>query len=413
VVNSFEIELEQQDAYFDNFVYEGSTANQPPVAADDSATTTADTAVVINVVANDTDSDGTIDPATVQVTAAPANGTVVANTDGTVTYTPASGFTGTDTFKYTVSDNEGAVSNEATVTVTVNAVSNTPPVLNIIEPDGIADELTEGSSYNITYTLDDPDDVVTVALYYDTDNSGLDGTAIGGCASEPEGTGLSCTWDTTGVTPGSYYIYGITSDGVNPSVSAYSSGQVTINASGTSLFSDDFSTDTTGDYTVVDTWTQGGTGQFLYDSAGQRLNVLTGDNIGLMFSHTLPSLDTGTFSFDFLPTVKYPYGGWLHIRLKQDDNNYYEIDNTDGYGPKWAQKVVNGVVVETVDFQSEYSQNNNYHIVIDFSPGRTTVSAFGETLTLSTDSNPIVVNSFEIELEQQDAYFDNFVYEGL
>jgi hypothetical protein len=53
----------------------------------------------------------------------PVNGTAIPNGDGRVTYTPAAGFTGVDTFKYTVADSQGAVSNQATVTVTINAVS--------------------------------------------------------------------------------------------------------------------------------------------------------------------------------------------------------------------------------------------------------------------------------------------------
>jgi hypothetical protein len=50
---------------------------------------------------------------------------VVNNGDGTVTYTPGSGFLGTDTFQYTVRDEDGALSNQATVTV---LVSDAPPV---------------------------------------------------------------------------------------------------------------------------------------------------------------------------------------------------------------------------------------------------------------------------------------------
>ncbi|MDR4506255.1 MAG: cadherin-like domain-containing protein [Candidatus Scalindua sp.] len=79
-----------------------------------------DTLVNINVTANDTDSDGTIYPATVAVISAPANGTAVPKVNGTVDYTAAMGYTGQDTFTYTVNDNLGATSNAATVTVTVN-----------------------------------------------------------------------------------------------------------------------------------------------------------------------------------------------------------------------------------------------------------------------------------------------------
>ena len=114
--------------YLDNtdvFSAMDSVMNTPPVANNDTATTDENTPVDINVIANDTDSDGTIDPATVIITGNPANGTAVANANGTVTYTPDNGFDGTDTFTYTVNDNEGATSNQATVTVTVNSGSVT------------------------------------------------------------------------------------------------------------------------------------------------------------------------------------------------------------------------------------------------------------------------------------------------
>ncbi len=94
--------------------------NQPPVANDDSARTTRNTPVTIDVVANDTDSDGTVDPATVAIVSGPANGNVGNNGDGTVTYGPNTDFVGTDSFQYTVQDNDGAISNTATVTVAVN-----------------------------------------------------------------------------------------------------------------------------------------------------------------------------------------------------------------------------------------------------------------------------------------------------
>jgi len=93
--------------------------NQKPTATDDVATAIRDTPVTVDVIANDKDADGTIDPATITITSGPGNGSVFPNTNGTVTYKPAIGFTGTDSFTYTVKDNDGATSNEATVTVTV------------------------------------------------------------------------------------------------------------------------------------------------------------------------------------------------------------------------------------------------------------------------------------------------------
>ena len=58
----------------------------------------------------------------------PENGTVVMNTNGTAEYEPDPGFAGTDTFTYTVRDQFNAVSNVATVTVTV--VTDAPPWQN-------------------------------------------------------------------------------------------------------------------------------------------------------------------------------------------------------------------------------------------------------------------------------------------
>ncbi len=101
--------------------------NVAPVANDDTAQVVrylggTPTSVTFSVVDNDVDSDGTIDPTSVVITTgslASRGGTVVNNGDGTVTYTPKRAFQGTDTFSYTVNDNLGATSNEATARINV------------------------------------------------------------------------------------------------------------------------------------------------------------------------------------------------------------------------------------------------------------------------------------------------------
>ncbi len=93
----------------------------PPVANNDTAGTTVNTPVTINVVTNDTDANGNLDPTSVAIAANPANGTAVPDGNGGVTYTPNSGFFGTDGFTYRINDSQGAISNVATVTVGVNA----------------------------------------------------------------------------------------------------------------------------------------------------------------------------------------------------------------------------------------------------------------------------------------------------
>src|SRR5829696_4176034 len=109
--------------------------NQPPVANNDVASTTQDTAKTIAVLANDTDPDGPVSGLSVDSTTAPSHGSVAINGDGTVTYTPAAGYTGADTFQYRAKDSSGGVSNLATVSVTVSATGGAA-VMHIWDIDG-------------------------------------------------------------------------------------------------------------------------------------------------------------------------------------------------------------------------------------------------------------------------------------
>ncbi len=94
--------------------------NLPPVALPDTATTTVDTPVSVDILANDSDTDGTLDPASVSVVAAPGHGTTgVDSLSGAIIYTPQTSFVGVDSLTYTVADDGGAVSNVARVTITV------------------------------------------------------------------------------------------------------------------------------------------------------------------------------------------------------------------------------------------------------------------------------------------------------
>src|SRR5262249_28404914 len=89
-----------------------------PTARDDVSDTDGTNPVTIDVLENDSDPDGPgfLDPASVAITQSPGHGGVSIDTStGAITYTPNAGFQGTDTFRYTVADIHGAVSNPATV----------------------------------------------------------------------------------------------------------------------------------------------------------------------------------------------------------------------------------------------------------------------------------------------------------
>ncbi len=143
----------------DSFDVTVTAVNDAPVAVNDSVTTNEDTAVVFSVIGNDTDIDGTVDPATV-IAGTASNGTVSVNpTSGAITYTPALNFFGTDSFTYTVKDNNGLISNTATVTVTVTAVNDAPTVANAI-PDQSATEDIPFSYSMPANTFNDVDDAL-------------------------------------------------------------------------------------------------------------------------------------------------------------------------------------------------------------------------------------------------------------
>jgi gliding motility-associated-like protein len=80
--------------------------NHAPVANNDYATTPMNNPVVINELANDYDPDG--DPLQVTVTGLPANGVVTVNPNGTVNYTPNTGYFGYDTIRYVICDPVGS-----------------------------------------------------------------------------------------------------------------------------------------------------------------------------------------------------------------------------------------------------------------------------------------------------------------
>jgi Bacterial Ig domain len=100
---------------------------EAPTANDDRANTTINTPLGIDVLANDTDPDN--DELSILSASEPQNGTVelffngLENRTTSLIYTPDEGFTGTDTFTYSMTDsdgfNEGDGGDTATVTVTV------------------------------------------------------------------------------------------------------------------------------------------------------------------------------------------------------------------------------------------------------------------------------------------------------
>jgi len=99
--------------------------NDRPIAVDDSASVLLSSATILNVLRNDRDPDGTLDPSTLTIVTQPTNATLtIDEATGNITYIPAAAEN--DSFSYTVRDNAGAVSNVATVTITSLTIGQGP-----------------------------------------------------------------------------------------------------------------------------------------------------------------------------------------------------------------------------------------------------------------------------------------------
>ena len=94
--------------------------NQPPLAQPDSVAVRQGATVQIDVLANDSDADGVLDPSTVRIETPPSAGSVTVDpVSGTISYTQNGSPSMGDSFAYSVEDNEGARSNTALVAVSV------------------------------------------------------------------------------------------------------------------------------------------------------------------------------------------------------------------------------------------------------------------------------------------------------
>jgi hypothetical protein len=150
-----------------------SPVDPAPEATDDTVFVDEDDAIVVPVLANDTDNTpGALD---VSITAAPPNGTAEVLGSGEIRYVPDPDFNGTDSLTYTVTDPAGN-SDTATVQVNVNPVNDAP----VANDDSFT--LPEGLSYQLTAAqlLGNDTDV-------DGDSLSISGVS-GDAALNPDGT---------------------------------------------------------------------------------------------------------------------------------------------------------------------------------------------------------------------------------
>src|SRR5690606_22443459 len=123
---------------------EGVAAEIAPSANDDQATAPYGQSATIMALANDQPGSSPIVPSTVRLIDASGNGATTVtvpgegrysvDAQGVVTFEPADGFTGISTVRYEVTDENGLVSNVATISVTVQ--SRPFKIPNVFTPNG-------------------------------------------------------------------------------------------------------------------------------------------------------------------------------------------------------------------------------------------------------------------------------------
>ena len=126
----------------DTFSISITQIDDDPVAADDAYTLDEGGMANLDIVGNDVDEEGVVDPGTVVFVTPPANGNITPHGDGTFDYTHNTSETTADSFQYTVEDSAGNTSNVATVSLTINGVNDVPVA--------IADSATVNEAGNVS-----------------------------------------------------------------------------------------------------------------------------------------------------------------------------------------------------------------------------------------------------------------------
>lgn len=104
-----------------------------------------------------------------------------------------------------------------------------PPHITLSEPSSdLVINMTGPASVSIGWDDEDPDSNAQIALYYDADDSGADGTLIiDGLEEDADGSSDTYVWDTRHLEDGAYYVYALITD-AESSETSYAPGAVVI-----------------------------------------------------------------------------------------------------------------------------------------------------------------------------------------
>ncbi|MEZ5001551.1 MAG: Ig-like domain-containing protein [Chitinophagales bacterium] len=168
-------------------VYTVTPVNDPPIAVDDNSITDEDIQVIINVISNDSDPDGSLDTTSISTVGVlqPINGSTTINGDGTITYDPDANFVGMDQFEYIICDTGTfspiAVCDYDHNSGLVNDLFLTGAAIGSVEPGEIISMDVDGSIIPIGIVWDtvaDPNGIAVAAGLQAILNANLNATNV-------------------------------------------------------------------------------------------------------------------------------------------------------------------------------------------------------------------------------------------
>ncbi len=170
-------------------------------------------------------------------------------------------------------------------------------------------------------------------------------------------------------------------------------------------FLDDFSVDTTSEYTTTGTGTLAygtgvasiTTGSGIYKSMSREFDWSTGTSPG----------GKGTFSIDYKPTFNYGSGG-VTVKLGVTPTTYYYISTIEGV----AKKFYSDNVVSSANFTATCGLNTTNTISVVYDWNDTIVDVCGTCVTLPHEAVDHSISEiyFTVTVSNMDAELDNFKF---
>ncbi|MFH0775646.1 MAG: hypothetical protein V2A53_09210, partial [bacterium] len=179
-----------------------------------------------------------------------------------------------------------------------------------------------------------------------------------------------------------------------------------------SLYYDDFATDTISGYS----WKKTGTASYFYDNA-QIIRYTTGNDWGITLTKRLErSITKGSYEFRFYPTAVYPSNGRTYISISSNNNDEYNFMYPSAEIDKACiKKIIKGTTVLSATLPESYNLYFWHTLRIEFSPKNLTGYLDGKEILSINDpeERAISVGTVSIRFYQQDGYLDNiYVTEG-